>query len=311
MANQIRRVVSGWLEKFNQVELGAAIGFTLVAVLWRVELAASADPLAVVALPFMAVGLAIGVGMVLFMGAAGYLVLQLIRLIVLWRARDEFRQGMSNIQVVWIVAGLFFLGIPELADKISWWQEHGLGLIPGEKVVLHQIATYCKANFDSIAGCVVLAGIGCLLFWKLFKDFRGWLRQLAVLMKGLLENRNWRFAVFFVVTMIGTGLTLAMSQSDRFEALLEQLLSIEFIFLMAWVFLPILAPNLYWLIPAAACMGPSLIVNKRLGGDSFLGYILVLFVWGAWLFSILVVRNKFWRPVYWLGVLGFLTYLVR
>ena len=286
--------------------LFAAVALTLAAVLWRATVAVRADPEFLIILPFLAILFASLAGILLCLGGAGWLVAQLLRLIIVWRAHDELREGMTRIQVVSVLAGVIFLGVPELTHAITWWQEHGLRLIPGEEAALDHIYEFYETHAETVNGLVVIAVLGCVVFWQLFTDFRTWLRRSADLIRGLLSHRDWRFPILLVIAMLGTGVLAARSDNELFI----QLLSAESICLVVWLLLPIIVPNLVWLIGAAAIAGPSIIVADRLGGNGKLAYFTAFIVWGAWLFSIVVVKRKMWGAVYWLGVIGFLAYLV-
>jgi hypothetical protein len=289
--------------------LFAAVALTLLTLLWRVALMVHTNPLLLLVLPGIAVVVTYIAALYLVLGGAGWLIAQLIRLIIRWRAHEELREGMTKVQTFWVVAGVIFLGVPELTHAIEWWHEHLLSHLPGEEAALDYIETFYKANAETINGLAIFSAIAALLLWKFFSNFRVWLRQSAQLMKSLLWHRDWRFPCALVVASIATGALAVRYNSDP----LAVVLALEVIVLFVWMLLPLIIPNLGWIVFTIAWLGPSMLVASRFSFSSNLIYFGIAIAWGAWLFSMFVPRvwHPVWRGVYWLGVLGFLGYLAR
>jgi hypothetical protein len=76
---------------------------------------------------------------------------------------------------------------------------------------------------------------------------------------------------------------------------------------VALILLPIIKRNMNLLIALIVCGEPGFSVSDRLGINSDPMRFIISAIWGFWLFSILWISKPLWRPVYWVGVLGFLT----
>jgi hypothetical protein len=287
------------------MNVAAATVLTLAAIAWRLFLAFRDDPAKLYVLPFVAFALALFAGMFLTLGGIGWLAAQAIKLIIRWRAHEELREGMTRTQAGWVIAGVIFLGLPELTHAVGWWQENALAYLPGEEAALDRIGELFKSHRESFLGFALMSAMAASVFWKFFSDFRIWLQRSVVVMRTLLMHRDWRVPLVLV---------LAFAVSVAFDVhapgnVVEGLISIEAILLILWLLLPLIIPNLVWIVLAVACAAPGMVLKERLGAKSDIVFLVTMVVWSAWLFSILAT-TRMWRGPYWLGVLGFLALLV-
>ena len=299
----------------------AAAAVTLVVVLWRLALVLRDAPKAgftstpdmlafmltmVVLIPAV---LVILFSFYLFFGGVGWLVAQLTQLVIRWRAEGELREGMTKIQIASVITGVIFLGVPELFHATTWWHEHALRFVPGEEAVLDGMVKYYEAHADTIHGMMFFSALAFWPFRGVAKNFRLYLRESIQIMKDFVVQRGWRFPSTLVVVIAVTATLLFQYEKGSFnpvyDSLLGVLLELQVIALVLWVFLPIIIPNLAWIILGAALLVPSFMLDNRLGHGAYFG---VAIVWGAWLTSI-TWWPRMWRSIYWVGVLGFLGYL--
>jgi hypothetical protein len=307
--DRIRRI-SGRLGRLKAIagdrtaNLTAAVALTLTALLWLAASTLYADPSWLVVLPVAAVALTALAAASLVLGGIGFLVAQLIRAVLLWRAHEELREGADGFKMIWVIAVVIFLGVPEFAHAITWWHEHALRFLPGEEEALDQISSFYDRNQETILGLAIIGAMGCSTFWGLFRNFRVWLRQRGEVTRKLFADRNWKIPAALAIATVLTIIFLLAYPRDP----LGELLSVEIIALIGWVFLPIVLPNLGWILLGAACAVPAIVVNNRLDGPEA-AWLGALILWSAWLFSI--EARWMWRGVYWLGVIGCLAYLVR
>jgi hypothetical protein len=287
------------------MNVAAATVLSLAAIAWRLFLAFRDDPAKLYVLPFVAFALALFAGMFLTIGGIGWLAAQAIKLIIRWRAREDLREGMTRTQAAWVIAGVIFLGLPELTHAVGWWQENALAYLPGEEAALDRIGEIFKSHRDSFLGFALMSAMAASLFWKFFSDFRIWLQRSAAVMRTLLIHRDWRAPVFLVLAF---AVSVALDVHSPGEVV-DALLSIEAILLILWLLLPLIIPNLVWIVLAVACAAPGIVLKERIGAKSDLIFLAIMAAWSAWLFSILAT-SRMWRGPYWLGVMSFLTLLV-
>ena len=288
----------------RSAHLFTALGLTLLLLAWMGGVAVLNHPDLPYVLPLIALFMAALAGIFLLLGGVGWAFVQLIRLVVLWRAKEELHEGMTRVQIAGALSAVVFLGVPEFAHAFVWWHEHALSYIPGEEELLSRIAGFGAGNADTIGGLAIMAGMGCLIFWGLFRNFRDWLRRSGRLMRALLANRDWRFPGALALTIAATLVLLTRNDSD----FIADLVAAQVIAVAIWVMLPVIVPSLVWIAVAAACLLPAMMISERFGGNRLL-YLAIAFGWGGWLFSVLWPRM--WPPVYWLGVLGFLGWLAQ
>lgn len=282
--------------------LGASL-LTLAAVVIR----AARFPdigMVVTLLPAIALVMAALAALVLVLGGVGWLGARLVQVLVRWRAHEELHEGMSKTQMAWVVVGVVFLGLPEFAHAMAWWQDAVLQDVPGEKALVDAIVERCREHSKEILSVTFVCALWCAVLWNVFKDIRTWVRKIAKLARDLLTGRKWIAPILLALTLAATFPAAVHWNSDR----LFFLSSVELIALTIWFLAPVILPNLIWILIMAAWAMPPLMVAGFKGRDHmFLG---LLVIWGVWLFSILVNR-PIWRIPYWLGVFGFLVYLVH
>jgi hypothetical protein len=311
MAHEFKQALAAWFERSTSPDFAVAVALTLMTLLGAGIRQLWIAPDLLIFIPGFALLLAALSAMLLFMGGIGWLLFQGIRLIGRWRAREELREGMTRTQVVgvWVVVIFFF--IPEVAEAFRWWQEHVWSHIPGEESTVDRIVTFCLTNQPALVGGLTLVALGCFFFWKVYEQFRERLRRSVALTRGLLEHRVWRFPAFLMATVSVITAWYRIDGSPRIGHLLALTVPVVFVCLLLWVALPLIVSNRRILTLSFACIVPAVVFNERLGGKSLVVFVLVLVVWSGWLFSIVwASRRNLWRPVYWVGVLGSLGYLV-
>jgi hypothetical protein len=286
----------------RSAHLLAALGLTLLELAWMGAVAVLNHPDLPYLLPLIALVMAALAGMLLVLGGFGWATAQLIRLVVLWRAKEELHEGMTRAQIAGVLSAVVFLGVPEFAHAFVWWHENALRFIPGEEQLIERVAEFGRQNAQAIGGLAIMAGLWSWIFWGLFSNFRDWLRRTGLLMRTLLTNRDWRLPGALAVTITATLLLLKRNDTD----LVADLLAAQVIAVAVWVMLPVIVPSLAWIAVAAACILPALAISERLGGNQLL-YFAIMVGWGGWLLSVL--WRRMWLPVYWLGVLGLLGWL--
>lgn len=311
-------------------QLAVAVMLTLAAVGVRLAVALRAEP----GLAFMPIVVAIGAALLFFLGGALWLIVRLVQFWVESRVRAEAHRPVSRAERIWVVAVVLFLSVPELVEAVRFWHEHLLRHLPGEEAAIERFRHWYVVNHDAIVGVTIIAAIGCMVFWKLFRNFRRRLRAAVKLIGQLFVGRHWSFPGFIAVCMAATMIALLRFGGIGFGVTL----SVEFLVLVVWLFLPAIVPNLIWLLPALACIGPALIVSARVKSGGPAPYVAILVAWAMWLFSIVVAPGgdsaavygasangptarargqivsarawRIWRIPYWLGVLAFVAYLV-
>jgi hypothetical protein len=161
----------------NMIQCGLAVLLTLAVVGWRVARFVWASPSVLIVLPLVAVVLAILAALFVCLGGAGWLVAQIIRLAVRWRAHSELREGMTKVETIGAIAGIVFLGVPEFVHAVTWWHEHVLRFVPHEEAALQWIGAWYGQHHDAILGLASIAAVGCAFLWKFFRNVRSWVRD--------------------------------------------------------------------------------------------------------------------------------------
>lgn len=289
--------------KFDAVGAGAVM---LPALTWDLGKVLLAHPDILLIFP-MGIGFLIVVGAMFFgIGAVGWLAGLLAISFIRWRLSDDIKPRQAWPTIVLAVAGLIFFGIPELWEKATWWQEHVFRRWPNETVTLKACQILLQAHSDTVLGLVVMAAIGCGIFWGVYLKFQDKLRAAAMAFKELMTGRDWRVPAILAVAIAVTIALLVYHPLDLAFAILFFELAAILLWLLAPViryYLLIILVGVVWLIPAA-------IVNERIGGNSYLWYFVSAIVWGAWLFWSTVPKFWPWRVIYWAGTSMFTLYLV-
>jgi hypothetical protein len=308
MSQRLSSVIQNWLSKQPDAQLPAAIALSLVATAWVIGAKLYAEPELLISLPVAAIALGAFVGILLAIGGIGWIVLQMLRLILLWRAHEEEPGELTKTQWVWVSAVVIFLGIPEFWHAFAWWQEHALEKIYGERELVDQVKGLLDRNLRSILGFAFAAFVLGMIFSKVYKTFGERSRRALTLLRNLLDHRDWRLPIVVFVMMVAVG-GVCLTYPDHLEGWFE-VISVGFIASVIWLILPILRPNLVWLVFGAACMGPGAIVTGHLIHNPGISQMLASVAWGAWLCSIDFVHRRYWRFIYWPGVAALLGYVV-
>jgi hypothetical protein len=291
------------LSRRRSSHLYAALGLTLLSLLSRGGLELP------VGLSLLALLFAGAAGIFIVLGGIGWAMAQLVRLLVLWRAKEEIREGMTPVQMTGVIAVVIALGVPEFAHAIVWWHEHALVYIPGEEETVDEIGAFIIHYAEPIILMTIVAGSASLLFWSTYQHMPERLRRTAVILRTMLTHRDWRVPGILLVTIVATVLFLRRDPSR----VLYDLLAIQIIASAIWVMLPLIIPNLYWLagLPAsfltANVVRDQLVVAGWLGDQNSFPNFWIAILWAAWLFSVLLREMS--RTIYWIGVLAVVLWL--
>jgi hypothetical protein len=276
----------------------AALGWELIKVL-------VIHPDIFIFAPFAAIGLLLVLAALFGIGAVGWLIVQLVAVFVRWRVGEEAPSTRAWPAVVLGIAGLFFLGIPEVAEKLAWWQENLFRYLPQEPETLKACHKLIHSQRQFIYGLMILAASGCLVFWPVFRRFREKLRDALTLFKNLTNRRNWVVPAVLAVLIPATIAFIGYRPLDP----VFTVLFIELAALVLWLFAPLIRAYFFFILVAIAWCVPALIVDERTGTKGLLWYVLFALFWGGWLVSSTFLRALWWRIVFWAGTLVFVGYI--
>src|ERR1700722_653785 len=214
----------------------AAAVLTLVVVLWRLAIVlrdapksgftSAPDMLAfmLTMVIFFPALLAMLLLLYLFFGGIGWLIAQLTQLAVQWRAEGQLREGMPKLQIVLVVAGVIFLGVPELMHAITWWHEHALRFVPGEEAALDTMVQYYDAHADTFQGMILFAAIAFWPFRGVAKHFRLHLRESVEVVRHFFVHRDWRLPSVLAILIAVTVILLVQYEKGSFKPEYDALL---------------------------------------------------------------------------------------
>ena len=282
-----------------------AVVIMLAALGWELVKLLVTHPDIFVFAPIAAVGLLLILAAVFGIGALGWLIVQLAAVFVRWRVSEEAQSKRAWPAIVIGIVGLVFLGIPEVGEKLAWWQENLFRYLPHEPETLKACLKLIHSNRQSIYGLMIMAAFGCLIFSRVYRRFRNHLRDALTLFKNLTTRRNWILPAILAILIPATIGFVAYRPLDPAFALLF----IELAALVLWLFAPLIRAYFFFILAAVAWFVPALIVDYRVGTKDFLWYVLFVLFWGAWLVSPTLLRTLWWRIVFWVGTLAFAVYI--
>jgi hypothetical protein len=151
------------------------------------------------------------------------------------------------------IAGPVFLGIPEVCEKLAWWQENLFRYLPHEPETLKACHKLIHSYRQSIYGLMIMAAVGCLIFWRVYPRFRDHLRDALTLFKNLTTRRNWILPAILAVLIPTTIAFVANHPLDSAFALLF----IELAALALWLFVPLIRAYFFFILAAIAWFVPA------------------------------------------------------
>jgi hypothetical protein len=110
-----------WVSGLEHPQLAAAIALSVAATGWVIVVRLHADPTMLIWLPVVALLLGFLGSIFVIVGAIGWVALQVLRLILLWRAHEEKPGNLTTTQTIWVFAVVIFLGVPEFWEATAWW----------------------------------------------------------------------------------------------------------------------------------------------------------------------------------------------
>jgi hypothetical protein len=284
-----------------------AVIVMLIALAWRLAMTVISNPDILIVVPLVMAFIVLVAAMFLGVGGAGWLISLLIQSLVRWRFREEIRPGMVWTEIALVIGAAIFLGVPSLYDAVIWWQEHFLRFLPYETAALDAAGAFYRSHAETILGLVIMAAIGCGIFWPIFRNFRAKFRTGTMMLKDLTRGRSLRVPAFLGFAMVVTLGLIMHHASD----LLAAILCVEIAAMVLWLLAPAFLYYFILILAAVAWFVPALIVKERVNEQSNFWYFVVAVIWGAWLWSPFFIRAWPWRIPYWVGVLGLAAYIVH
>jgi hypothetical protein len=287
--------------------IGAAV--VMLAVLgWELAKALISHSENLVFWPMVAAFLIVISAIFFGVGAVVWLVVVLTVSLVRGQLRDEVKPRRAWPGIVLALGGLVLLGVPELCEKLAWWQENVFSRIPNEPVVLEECRTYLS-DPNTILGLIFIAGVGCVSFLYVRRTFPQKLHRAGAIFKGLITGRDWRALATIAAATVLTAAALAVYHPS---AWFFAIVFFEVTALLIWLFLPLIRQYWFQILLPIAWLVPVFIVNERIRGRTFPSFWLplLLLMWGGWLFSPMILRAWPWRIVFWAGTLAFAGYIV-
>ena len=289
-----------------KVEIFGAALVILTALVWELIKALITHPDIFVFAPIAAICVLLLLTVLFVMGALGWFIYLLTVAFVRWRIAEETKSKGAWPAIVLAVAGLVIVGIPEISEKLAWWQENVFRYLPHETEILKNCHRFIHSERYLIYGLMFITAWGCLIFWSVFRSFREKVRDALAFFKNLTTGRSWRWqaAVLAGLTLATVAFTVYSPSNATFAVLFFELTAF-----LLWFFAPVIRANFRTIVTLAAWLVPAFMADERTETKGSNWGPLYLILWGVWLFSPMLLRVLWWRVVFWVGVLAFASYI--
>lgn len=233
----------------------------------------------------------------------------------LWTFYDWFLDIMERVkgkdslrrwEIYLILSLTAFMAIPRLIDSAKWWHSHLFSNIPYEPYVLDTISGLFQDNQTTIIGWLLILSVLAVYFRKPLSAFRPRFEAAARAIANLYAGYNWRRPLALC------ALAIVVAVASWTHPILSRGVAAVAAICFAWATFPLLLAIVVIcvaiIIAVVLVIAPFMVLSLSTSIGSSAPFVLA-FVWLGWLVSIFFYPRPRLFVIYWVGTVGFLSWV--